>query len=100
MHELFHGLRRRGGRGSSSRPTFCAIHLNTIIFWHMHVRASARLVCKAHAKQLVLRIQQVRRSIGMSASHSSAIGDKPIELLTIVEWCDLGRSLIIFGRGL
>ena len=65
----------------------------------MHVRACAQLVCKPHAKQLVL-IQQVRRSIGMSASHSPAIGDKPIELLTIAERCDFGRGLIIFGRGL
>ena len=51
-----------------------------------------------HAKELVL-IQQVRRSIGMSASHNPAIGDKAIELLTIAEWCNFGRSLIIFGRG-
>ena len=65
----------------------------------MHVRACAQLVCKPHAKQPVL-IQQVRRSIGMSASHSPAIGDKPIELLTIAERCDFGRGLIIFGRGL
>ena len=94
-----HGRRRWGGRGGSSRPTLCAIHFNTIILWHMHVCACARLVCKPHAKQLVL-IQQVRRSTGMSASHSSAIGNKPIELLTIAERCDFGRDLIIFGRGL
>ena len=36
----------------------------------------------------------------MSASHSPAIGDKPIELLTIAERCDFGRGLIIFGHGL
>ena len=94
-----HGRRRRGGRDGSSRPTFCAIHFNTIILWHMHVRACARLVYKTHAKQLVL-IQQVRWSTGMSASHSPAIGDKPIELLTITEWCAFGRGLIIFGCGL
>ena len=39
-------------------------------------------------------------SIGMSASHSPTIGDKPIELLTIAERCDFGRGLIIFGHGL
>ena len=38
--------------------------------------------------------------LGMSASHSPAIGDKPIELLMNVEQCDFGRGLIIFGRGL
>ena len=80
IYKTQHGRRRRGGRGGSSRPTFCAIHFNTIILWYMHVRACAQLVCKPHTKQPVL-IQQVRRSIGMSASHSPAIGGKPIELL-------------------
>ena len=60
----------------------------------MHVCACVRLVCKPHAKQLVL-IQQVSRSIDMSASHSPAIGDKPMELLMIAEWCDFGRGLKI-----
>ena len=38
--------------------------------------------------------------LGMSASHSPAIGDKPIVLLAIAEQCDFGCSLMIFGRGL
>ena len=35
----------------------------------------------------------------MSANHSSAIGDKPIDLLTNAERCDFGRGLNIFWRG-
>ena len=38
--------------------------------------------------------------LGMSASHSPAIGDKPIELLTNTERCDFGHGFIIFGRSL
>ena len=96
---MTHAWPLEAGRQGQLEPPHFLCHP----FQHHNIMAYARtryarLVCKPHAKQLVL-IQQVRRSIGMSTSHSLVIGDKPIELLTIAERCDFGRGLIIFGRG-
>ena len=64
----------------------------------------------ARTRVCTIGMQTARKTTGTDSASSliyvwaqatvPAIGDKPIELLTNMEWCNFGRGLIIFGRGL
>ena len=102
---VIQGRRRRGGRGSWSRPTFCAFHLtfDRSKSYHYGICVYARAHdWYANCMQNSWCWFSNFVDLGMSVSHSPAIGDKPhqpIELLTNAERCNFGHGLIICGRG-